>query len=483
LLIALDSNGNRISPRKGLGGTCQLCCNPVKAFCGDIYVHHWKHIAESNCDPWKEHESEWHRSWKNEFPKDWQEVVIIKDNEKHLADIQNTNGLVLELQNSSISSSTIIEREEFYENIYWLINGANFKERFKSHEKIPVKLLEFEQSKIRNYSFYSNEDSPEVENLKVKIDEFNSEYTYLNFEVEKLEFQIKQLNDHLKNIEDTATKYVDQTHALSLPLNGFKSPEKEEFVSLRLKISTAQKGIEATRALLRKIDDLPNSEIQSFYHFKIISPVEVPSSFYTKCALVEKVSKESLFPTIIKFQTEQDFERMAQNKNFILIIDFTHKIASLKDNLNLYISDLVKLKKAEINSLKTVKDQLFTFLSESVSICISKLELNTEKLKTIDQKIEDLENRLKRQVQEEANQRELEKEELEEIYNSEKSEIISKFKGQYFYRWKHRRPSWDYAMGRIFIDFGTFIAEIIDDSSFRKITKAKFIELVKNWNK
>ena len=85
-------------------------------------------------------------------------------------------------------------------------------------------------------------------------------------------------------------------------------------------------------------------------------------------------------------------------------------------------------------------------------------------------------------MQEEAYQRELEEEEIVEFYNSERSEIISRFKGQYLYKWKHRRPSWDYATGKIFIDFGTFVAQIIDDSTFRKMTKAKFIELIKDWN-
>lgn len=117
MLIAINHKGNRIYPEKGKVGNCQFCSEPVRAFCGDINIHHWRHEKLSNCDNWKEHETEWHREWKNEFPKEWQEVLISQNNEVHIADIKTPSGLVLELQNSSISSSTIRIRENFYGNI------------------------------------------------------------------------------------------------------------------------------------------------------------------------------------------------------------------------------------------------------------------------------------------------------------------------------------------------------------------------------
>lgn len=482
MLLAIDNYGNRISPIKGGKGKCQVCGNPVRAFCGDIYVHHWKHIAEFNCDPWKEHESEWHRSWKNEFPKKWQEVVIIKEDDKHIADIQTPNGLVLELQNSSISRFTILEREEFYENIYWLINGAKFKDRIKYYEKVQEKILEFERSFNRNYSRIPNEDSSEVKNIRAKIEELNSDYTRSQFEVEKLEFQIKKLDDYLKNIEDSTTIYLEQTFPFSILLSEFKSSEKEEFVSTRLKIEGTEKDIEATKAFLIRINNLQNSGIPGFDRYKIVSPSDVSSSSYRNCLLVEKTTIDSFFPTIIKFNSEEDFDRMAKNKDYLLIMDLSEKINSLSKNINIYTSELEELKNAEFNCLTTVKNQLYNFLSERVSTCVSILESNSEKLKTINQKIENLENSLKRQLKEEADQRDLEEEELNEFYNSEKSEIVTKYKWQYSYEWKHRRPTWDYAKGKIFIDFGTFVAQIIDYSTFKKMTKVKFIELVKNWN-
>jgi hypothetical protein len=90
-------------------------------------VHHWAHQADSDCDPWFEPETEWHRDWKALFPKECTEVVI----GEHRADICIPNRGVIELQNSSISPLDIEARETHYgKRMIWIINGKPFRERF-----------------------------------------------------------------------------------------------------------------------------------------------------------------------------------------------------------------------------------------------------------------------------------------------------------------------------------------------------------------
>lgn len=127
---------------------CSLCNKEVIAKCGEIKIWHWAHKSNIDCDDWFEPESEWHLNWKDEFPKECQEVTIKKcvsdycNEEKythnhngedhgdcmdceekiHRADIK-INNQVIELQNSPLSSDKIIEREEFYGNMIWLLNG------------------------------------------------------------------------------------------------------------------------------------------------------------------------------------------------------------------------------------------------------------------------------------------------------------------------------------------------------------------------
>lgn len=118
--------------------TCPLCNQEVIAKCGEINIWHWAHKQDFECDSFGEPESEWHLKWKNYFPKECQEVTIIKGLKKHRADIQTKNGLIIELQNSPISLQEIREREKFYENMIWILNveslGKNivlYKKRFK----------------------------------------------------------------------------------------------------------------------------------------------------------------------------------------------------------------------------------------------------------------------------------------------------------------------------------------------------------------
>jgi competence CoiA-like predicted nuclease len=104
---------NRIRPAPGEKAVCPMCGQPLIAKCGDIYVWHWAHKGGGECDPWKEHETEWHLAWKNHFPEDWQEIIIEKQGKKHIADVQTPAGVTIEFQNSPISTATIRARSIF----------------------------------------------------------------------------------------------------------------------------------------------------------------------------------------------------------------------------------------------------------------------------------------------------------------------------------------------------------------------------------
>jgi competence protein CoiA len=95
------------------------------AKCGQVKIWHWAHKSRASCDPWWESETEWHRSWKNQFPTDWQEVVHIDQasGEKHVADVKLRFGLVIEFQHSPIEQMEVESREAFYGNMTWVVDG------------------------------------------------------------------------------------------------------------------------------------------------------------------------------------------------------------------------------------------------------------------------------------------------------------------------------------------------------------------------
>lgn len=114
---------------KGAKGMCPNCGSEVIAKCGDLKQPHWAHKAISNCDPWWEKETEWHRSWKNKFPIEWQEIIKYdtQTGEKHIADICTDKGLVVEFQHSFIDPLERVKRESFYKPMIWIVDGTRLK--------------------------------------------------------------------------------------------------------------------------------------------------------------------------------------------------------------------------------------------------------------------------------------------------------------------------------------------------------------------
>jgi hypothetical protein len=110
-----DIEGNDREAQPGLAGKCRDCGHALVAKCGQHRVWHWAHRKSKDCDPWWEQETEWHRSWKNQFPVAWQEIGhTAQSGERHRADVKTESGLVLEFQHSALSEAERVSREEFY---------------------------------------------------------------------------------------------------------------------------------------------------------------------------------------------------------------------------------------------------------------------------------------------------------------------------------------------------------------------------------
>lgn len=147
-------NNKRIEPQKGIiDAVCPICEEIVIPKCGNIKIHHWAHKTKYNCDPWWENETEWHRKWKDLFPEECQEFVMIDNitSEKHIADVR-INNLTLEFQHSSISENEKTSRENFYKNMFWIVDARKYYEKFKN-------TLQFlNHSKRCKICFYYNYD-------------------------------------------------------------------------------------------------------------------------------------------------------------------------------------------------------------------------------------------------------------------------------------------------------------------------------------
>lgn len=127
-------NDEKIEAVKGAKGFCPSCGSELVAKCGETNVNHWAHKGRRNCDPWWENETDWHRSWKKSFPKEWQERIHRDEEsgEKHIADVKTDSDWVLEFQHSHIDPEERLSRNSFYPKLVWVIDGVR-RQRDKSN--------------------------------------------------------------------------------------------------------------------------------------------------------------------------------------------------------------------------------------------------------------------------------------------------------------------------------------------------------------
>lgn len=127
----------RIEAQTGLKGFCPGCSQIVIAKCGRQRINHWAHVKTAICDDWWEPETEWHRSWKKEFPLEWQESFLRDEisGEKHIADIRTNYDFVIEFQHSHIDPIEVHTREKFYKNMVWVVDGTRLKRTYIRFQK------------------------------------------------------------------------------------------------------------------------------------------------------------------------------------------------------------------------------------------------------------------------------------------------------------------------------------------------------------
>ena len=481
MLIAIDKDGNRTLPTKKGRGFCQLCLNEVIAYCGEINIHHWRHKNLNFCDTWKESESDWHRQWKNEFPKEWQEIIIDENYEKHIADIKTTNGLVLELQNSSISSVTIKIRENFYQDIYWLINANEFKDNFSIRSAVTTIL----RNKDRNHndnSYYGYSESYDLQKLKEKYKKIENTLNKLAYEYEQKSNSIIAFEKYLLDIKENIKEYFNGYYYSSITYD-FKTDNNNLIKSIKENIKKLNDELIQKELIITTINNLKKCNLDGFEKYRYIKTESINASSFEKCLMIEKEETPSFFPNILKFNSKEEFERIKRNPNYYILVDTTEKFDRTKNEI-VAIQKQIELFNSEIEILKEKTElELVDFLQQKIveennsrKLTDSEFERKTYKLYDLSVKIKEMET-----SEIEEHSKFAQKIELE--HKEDRVRIMKNYKGLYFYDWKHRRKSWDYSERKIFLDFEKHIFEIVDERTLKKIEKSDFIDLIKNWKK
>ena len=147
-------HGKKVEATKGARGRCRYCDSEVIAKCGEIRIDHWAHKGRRHCDHWWEPETEWHRSWKDKFPNDWQEARHeAEDGEIHKADVKTEDGWVIEFQHSFLNQEERRKRNAFYRKIIWVVDGLRRKtDKLQFQKMIEESILVIKEHQIRQSS-------------------------------------------------------------------------------------------------------------------------------------------------------------------------------------------------------------------------------------------------------------------------------------------------------------------------------------------
>ncbi|MCX6151342.1 MAG: competence protein CoiA family protein [Ignavibacteriales bacterium] len=355
MLIAINESGDRTKPYKKGIGLCPICMDKVQAVCGPINKHHWRHAPNPRCDPWQEHETEWHRRWKSEFPEDWQEIIINKNGEKHRADIKTTNELVVEFQNSSISADIIKERETFYEKIIWLINANNFKDNFKFGMKAPQDLVENSCLRIINENL--KKEKEEIDSLKSKIQEKNIEYLHYV--------------DTIKNIvsiyQDLLNRKCDYHYPF--PSSNKLFNELKGIRQKQAKVYTELEDLKLKKKTFLNYEKCPKYEYKDY---SIISFADINKLNFRKCKVIESSTIHELFPMVYDLNSENDFQYFKSHPNkYKLIINLTDSIRNIDEKM--------EVNENEMEILNSIKDNIKKEIYNSLSSWLIKKKKNLKK--------------------------------------------------------------------------------------------------------
>lgn len=127
MIYAINKNNEKIEATPKAKAFCPFCKSPVIACVGEIKNKYWRHEqkASKSCVAAQyENEKEWHSTWKRMFGPEFSEVYYTIGNESRKADVKLSNGLVIEIQHSSIDSREIRARELFHGKMVWIFDGT-----------------------------------------------------------------------------------------------------------------------------------------------------------------------------------------------------------------------------------------------------------------------------------------------------------------------------------------------------------------------
>lgn len=487
--FAIDEHGYRVKPFPKGRATCALCKADLIAHCGEIYSWHWQHSSDRDCDPWMEHETEWHRRWKAKFPDTWQEVIIENTQEKHIADVLTDKGVVIEFQNSSISSSVIRIREAFYGNMIWVINANTFKDNFSIRSIVnrQLKNLEVEYSMTTSYtqSIYDED----IKKAEKKIRTIESQINTKRESIGDKQAQIHSLNADLLVVDDSIDKILDKWTGKSRPdviwslrhLYSVEHLEKEYKTILssisdrKSKLNTEHENMAKSIAFMESLEQINvNDTLFRVVHYELIQKDKLHLF-----KAIEKSSIGSLFIQLHDIPSEYEYMKYAyRQKEYLFVVDLKETIQNKKYRMKALEQQLIEI---EVE-LPQLKPELIAKLEELIKL---KINENVKAVASLNDEWDDLivevskhRNHLRSLQQDKDDEENQMQADMEREKKEKKSKIMREKKGLYTFDWKHERKTWKAANVPLFFDIGEdYLFQKVNQGVFKKVSITDFLSM------
>ncbi len=520
-------DGKRQKAFKDGRGICPKCQRTVIASCGEIYIWHWKH--KNSCDSWFEPETEWHLDWKEQFPEDWQEFII-EDNAtgiKHIADIKTAEGMVIEFQNSPISSAEIKEREEFYKNMIWVVNAVKFKDNFSRRSVVTDQLRVLEQNINNQKKAIKEQLEEDLNKAKKNLESLESDYLIIKNDNTKLEdkfseyveylsqlqcfseaivTQLKKANS-IKDVESLTQAYVIAKMVVTqldktiinqeTKINYLTSTKSIHDISYKIdclleevqknvgkKFIITNQSIQSLRTSWFNLEErnkyligLPNSDF--LQNYKIIEFSQIEKANLVNIKAIETISKPTLFPVIYDMNEEKlsDFLINSGYKGYEFLLNIQPELEYIRDTIKMIENEIRKQSFQYITLYNQVHDLIEMWITDKIKDIENKFNESVCELNRKEQLIEQEKYKFEKL---ESEMQEHSKQSLANLEINLKNEgilIKKKYKGLYFYTWKYERKTWQYAKKIVYFDFGNGVLfKRVRSDLFRKILKQDFIK-------
>jgi hypothetical protein len=481
--FGVNENGIRIEPFKGGRSVCPLCGSVLIAHCGDINAWHWQHYKAIDCDSWKEPETAWHLSWKKRWPANEREVIIEKEGKKHIADVRNKNGIVIEFQNSPISMSTIAARETFYGKMLWVINAKNFVEHLNIWSLVTKELKTLEEDNRKSLAADSYFYRTEMEEFRKKI--------------AKKERDIKSAKDHVATVKFHMESYIktpEQITAVAAMTiakwdeikTAYDEVNYYSIYELSAYFKQYRLGLRTRRALATDVEQLEKiiNKIEQAITFqgktetyKILDFREILQLKCTTSIAIPVEEQHSMFPVFYELRSlEQLLSYRNKQVGYLFAINATpvlDKLGKQKNDLESKLAEEVAAipdYQAMVTAkVKAYYDRNFELQKSHFDNWNNQLEKYTIELSELIEEMDSFHHN-EQIVIESSN------EEMERQLEEDRSTIMKRWKGLYGFRWKNERKSWSETGCPVFFDIGKdYLFQRTGPKTLKKVSLEKFL--------